>query len=343
MSKLLNIDDCMVLRGMAITSIFLHNYCHLLPNTSHENEFFFSEENNSYFWENIYSPDFLIHIFSYLGYLGVPVFVFLTGYGLSIKYDGNANVSINLFIWTHYKKFFLPMLYGMTFFLIIYGLVHSALWDGWLQTFFAQMTLTSNLVLHPDRFIKPGPYWYFGMTMQLYIIYRFLVYKHSSYFLLVFVLLSIVVLFCFKSKHYSLIWFKYNSVGWLLPFAIGSLLAKNDINLNVKEWKWFLLLFISVVSILLFGFNYYLWLMIPAMTLLFYLSLCKLIKGFFYKTFRFVGSISMYIFLVHPIIREVVITISTEYRCLGVTIYIIITIVCSLIISRLPMILSMNK
>ena len=343
MSKLLNMDECMVLRGIAITSIFLHNYCHLLPNAAHENEFYFSEEHNSIFWNNILSSDILVQLFSYLGHLGVPVFVFLTGYGLSIKYGGNTNVGIGHFIWIHYRKFLFPMLYGMTLFLIIYGLVHSALWDGWLQAFFGQMTLTNNLVLHPDGFIKPGPYWYFGMTMQLYIIYRFLIYKHSSYYLFVIVLLSIVVLSSLESRHYSLIWFKYNSVGWLLPFAIGSLLAKIDVNLNVEEWKWLLLLFISLVSVFLFGFNYHLWLMIPAMTLIFYLSLCKLIKGFLYITFRFVGSISMFIFLIHPIVREVVITISTEYRYLGIIIYIIITISCSFIISRLQMILSMRN
>lgn len=290
MSKILNLDDCLVLRGMAITSIFLHNYCHLIPDAAHENEFYYSEENNSYFWNHLLSSDIIVQLFSYLGHLGVPVFVFLTGYGLSKKYGMYTDVGINTFIWNHYKKFFFPMLFGMISYIIIYGLIHANLWDGWIQTFCAQMTLTNNMVFHPDWFIKPGPYWYFGMTMQLYIIYRLLVYKRSTYMLTLLVLLSIFIFVLLESKHYSLIWFKYNSMGWLFPFGIGIWLSKIIECPMVREWQWFIIMIISIISILLFGFNYYLWLLIPIVVLLFFYSICKLMKGYCYKVFHFIGN-----------------------------------------------------
>ena len=342
---LLNKDDCLVLRGLAITSIFLHNYCHLLPNASHENEFFFSEENNIYFWNHLFSTDFLVQLFSYLGHLGVPVFVFLTGLGLSIKYGQSKDrIDVKTFIWNHYKKFFFPMLFGTILFILIYGIIHKSFWEGWPLSFISQMTLTNNLVLHPDRFIKPGPYWYFGMTMQLYIIYRILLYNRSNRYLMSLVLLSIIGYLLLESKHCSLIWFKYNAVGWLLPFAVGILCAKETTCSRIKGRYWVAVLVCSMLSILLFGFNYYLWLIIPVITILFYISISQLIEGYAYIIFHYLGRLSMFVFIVHPIVREVILnTFLGEYKYVGIVVYVAVTIVCSSLVSRLPNILLLNK
>ena len=67
--------------------IVVHNFCHLLPNAAHENEFFFDVGNDQFFLAHIFTSDFVVQLFSYWGHLGVPVFVFLTGYGLSQKYE----------------------------------------------------------------------------------------------------------------------------------------------------------------------------------------------------------------------------------------------------------------
>jgi len=80
--------ECSTLRCIAIVSIMLHNFAHKLPDAAPENEFSFSLEHYEYFWDCVFGKDFLIQIFSFFGHLGVPVFVFLTGYGLARKYDG---------------------------------------------------------------------------------------------------------------------------------------------------------------------------------------------------------------------------------------------------------------
>ncbi len=87
-------DDCQVMKGLAIICIVLHNYCHLLPSAAKENEFHFSEENNLYFYTHIISSDFIIQFFSYWGHLGVPIFIFLTGYGLTKKYDNTNKIIV---------------------------------------------------------------------------------------------------------------------------------------------------------------------------------------------------------------------------------------------------------
>lgn len=38
-------DGCYIMRGMAIIAIMLHNYCHIMPGVTLENEFSFRHEN----------------------------------------------------------------------------------------------------------------------------------------------------------------------------------------------------------------------------------------------------------------------------------------------------------
>ncbi len=77
------------LRGVAILGIILHNYCHWLPNTVKENEYTFSGENVRQFIGCFLSFDqfLFIQILSFLGHYGVPVFLFVSGYGLARKYE----------------------------------------------------------------------------------------------------------------------------------------------------------------------------------------------------------------------------------------------------------------
>lgn len=109
--------ECSALRGIAILGIVLHNFAHQLPGAALENEFAFNAERNAYFWQSLISSDWLIHIFSYTGHLGVPVFVFLSGYGLAQKYDKCERIKIVDFLISHYKKLLVPMLIGTFFFL----------------------------------------------------------------------------------------------------------------------------------------------------------------------------------------------------------------------------------
>ena len=86
--------ECEVCRAYAIIAIFLHNYIHWLPNTPQENEFEFDVIRH---WDFIHSiesgNDIFINLLSYLGHLGVPVFVFLSGYGLAQKYGQQTIMS----------------------------------------------------------------------------------------------------------------------------------------------------------------------------------------------------------------------------------------------------------
>lgn len=344
-------DDCQVLRGLAITSISLHNYCHLLDGAIHENEYWFSNEYDSEFWQSLISSDILLQLFSYLGHLGVPVFVFLTGYGLTMKYDdavGKMPVNMSSFVWSHYVKFFMPMLLGMLGFMLIHYLLNGSLWEGWPATFITQMTLSNNIVPHPDRLIVPGPYWYFGMTMQLYVFYRIMVYHRSIRLLSYCAILSVIVLSMLGTHHYALIWFKYNACGWLLPFAMGIVLGRWQPKLELTRWQWLCTSVVSGLIVLLFGGNYFLWLLIPPFAVFFFIGLCRCMPEGIYLMSCFLGNLSLYIFVIHPIVREVLLTlIPPAYQRLGTLVYMLVVLsvayLLSLIVRRNDSLSSVNK
>ena len=79
------------LRGIAILGIILHNYCHFLGFAVKENEYKFDSSRPMQFFDKLFSldSDLFIHIFSFLGHYGVPIFLFISGYGLVKKYEAH--------------------------------------------------------------------------------------------------------------------------------------------------------------------------------------------------------------------------------------------------------------
>lgn len=335
----LNRSECQVLRGLAILSIVLHNFSHFLKWAAHENEFYFFPENDAYFYNHVISLKFVAHFFSYYGHLGVPVFVFLTGYGLTVKYSNNREQFVGWvsFIVSHFKKLFSPMLIGVISFYVIYYLLNARLWDGWLVSLSTQLTMTSNLLPHPNFVIHPGPYWYFGLTMQLYVLYSFVIYKRKTYVFIFIVLVSFFLLLLLKSHYYLLVWFKYNFIGWLLPFAGGIVMGNIQSQSHVIKNRciWGGIIAVSASIILWSGGWYYTWLMIPVFSVLFFIGICKLLTGCAYKACMFLGDISMFIFVVHPIVREIVLTLMPFSQWyVNLFLYFMGVVLCSLFFSR---------
>ena len=84
-------SDNHLLKGIAILSIMLHNLLHLLPGAVAENEFTFSARNiQRVLFEFHHSQEvwrMIASVFSHFGHYGVPIFLFLSGYGLVMKYE----------------------------------------------------------------------------------------------------------------------------------------------------------------------------------------------------------------------------------------------------------------
>ena len=79
-----------IVKGIGILLIIFHNYFHTFPEFPPECEFKYAPENVSRFTEAMLSGDLriiILSLFSFLGHYGVSIFVFVSGYGLSKRYD----------------------------------------------------------------------------------------------------------------------------------------------------------------------------------------------------------------------------------------------------------------
>ena len=334
--KVLNKDECTALRSLAILIIVLHNFSHWLPGASKENEFAFSIDNSYNFYHSVFSTEFIIHLFSFWGHLGVPVFVFLSAYGLSLKYDDKEPIQKKDFLLTHYKKLVLPLLYGTIVYLIVIYMKEGFI-DTSIPRFITQCTMLLNLIYPYEQNLAPGPYWYFSMTMQLYIVYFFLVHHRSMKWLMILTVVSIIFIGGLYHQQQLLIWTKYNVWGWLLPFTLGIIAVRLPI-LSVafsNKMRNVVVFFITGILLFSFGFNYYLWIFIPLITVFLAISIVKLIPATFWKKIHIIGENSLFLFVIHPIIRPILIPFAPHLgNYWALLFYFIATIVIAITIAK---------
>lgn len=293
--------ECSALRCIAIICIILHNYAHWLPGSAQENEFTFNPDNNINFWYSVMDTDFLIQIFSYFGHMGVPVFVFLTGYGLSQKYDRIEQLDWKNFLYKHWKKLLIPLAIGTIIYLIVMFAING-IWVYSIKHIIAQCSMLLNMI--SPMHLLPMPYWYFGLTMQFYIVYLLFIHKHSIVPLLVLTFLSIAFTACFPN--YITI-SKFNCIGWFPPLLLGIAYSRYHRLFLLKKGAYDLcVLSISILLIVFSGFNYFSWLLIPIFVVIAALGIVKYMPVVIQQKLESLGINSLLLFVIHPIIREII-------------------------------------
>lgn len=312
-NTLLSRTECSALRGIAILGIFLHNYLHWLKPMVKENEYLFHQSNVDRMQELLLSPswDLPLQMFSFFGHYGVPVFLFLSGYGLVLKYERGAKPRFMPFMKTHFMKLFPMMMLGFTVFAMIDWMTpmrHSWTWADII----AQLTMTINLFPHPDRIIWPGPYWFFGLMMQLYLIYIVAIHGRSNK-----VLLGIIALcwamqtMCFDEPTGELLnRLRYNSIGGMLPFGMGVIAARMPWSHNLTRIQWVAMLAVSLLLTITMSLCFHTWLWVPAMVVILNTSFIKSLPAKGLQIFNHLGILSAAIFVCHPITRKLFIPIS---------------------------------
>lgn len=152
----------------------LHNYFHLLPGAASENEFDFKPERFRYFLSVLTEPSQAIQaVFSYLGHFGVQLFIFLSAYGLAVKYWRTP--SWTRFVWSRVRKIYPTWFLTVGLYLLVklaehgpHGLeeVVRRQWDDVLFTTVGVYTL-----LPPYGFPPVGPWWFLPFIMQFYCLW----------------------------------------------------------------------------------------------------------------------------------------------------------------------------
>lgn len=322
-------SDNHLLKGIAILSIMLHNLLHLLPRAVAENEFEFSARNiHRVVYEFHHSHDvwsIISALISHFGHYGVSIFLFLSGYGLVMKYEKSSS-SIPLipsFIWQHMKKLWRLMVPGFVvafFFLIDWNTFTLQLKDSnpWLTFAFLGNFFKFDTLLY-------GPWWFFSLMLQFYILYRLVLYRWKNpLFLWRLVVLSLLVMWWANDVHLQLSisqssllrYIRVSAFGHLLPFAIGISTARWSGGVLMTRWQkqcspllqktigvgtsilGFLLLFCS-------AFQFLPWLFSPVFAIIAIVPLTVIFQRPVWRLgWEHIGFYSSALFVYHPIIRE---------------------------------------
>ena len=334
-------SDCKVLRGISMLCIVAHNYCHWLPDMTQENEFQWKISNVQAFLNSLATSDgccLSMCLFSFFGHYGVPVFLFLSAYGLEQKYGNGMSVrgGVGGFAVRHYCKLWKMMAPG---FLVAFAL---SLWmivpphDFSMPEFAAMLGMAGNLFPDPSAVIWPGPYWYFGVMLQLYVVYRFFVFRHSLSWTLSLIALCVCVQMFLIPDGGVMRWYRYNFFGSFLPFGMGVVFARQEKRVAnlLQSTLWLYVGFIVLMSlVILSGFNFFTWTFTPAFVCLLAVVLVKLLPRRLRVVFEWVGGISAALFVWHPIVRSVVIVSGLD-QTVGFLLYLTLSIVLSWLITH---------
>lgn len=319
---LLTRAECAALRGLAIIGIFLHNYCHWLGPVVKENEYTFSQHNVDWLTAVMASPDGLLpaHLVSFFGHYGVPVFLFLSAYGLELKYGRSLYAPAFRFVAYHWKKLFSMMIVGFVSFTIVDAMTPGR-WHYTLTQVLAQLAMVNNLLPDPDHNIWPGPFWFFGLMLQLYVVYRLLLYKRHWAWTAGAMVVCLGVQLAFAPESEALNWYRYNFMGGMLSFGLGLLYARYGNRIILTNLNTLSLL----VSVVFCGFmvmwmsaSYLLWSVVPLVVCILCVYVVKLLSqaarrpvgAWLMERLVWMGEISAALFVIHPVLRKVFIPIS---------------------------------
>ena len=309
-SRLLGRQECAALRGLAILSIVLHNYCHILSFSIKESEFTWDINETMRWGDYLKHIDshLLINIFSWGGHYALGAFMFLTGYCLVCKYEDETHpisISTPSFVWQHYKK--LVMLATVPLFAYIAMQVIIAQYTrATILSLIAQMGMFINLFFK-TLIIVPGPFWYLGMIMQVYIIYALTRPGKSriARWLVPLVLIAthIVLHIAVPQDSLTAEWLRYNAPMAFIPFALGLLAARYEPQLSLSRIAWAGIAIAMAVAVAACAFNYYLWLLNTVLAAVALIAVVKTLRGWMLQCAETIGVFSALIYVLHPIAR----------------------------------------
>ncbi len=343
-SELLTRTECEAMKGLAILCVMMHNFCHFLTGSMQENEYDFSLSNGQQFLEHVTHPTSLlpIYVFTLIG-IGVHVFTFLSGYGLVKKYERpGVEVKLGGFIGYRYLKLLRLMLLPLLAFHLIYAFYnHWGLATSW-QNIVSQLLTVVNLtaIPNPSKAIVPGPFWFFGMIMEMYVIYRLLLYRPSTAsrasrvwpVVAMIVVCLVAELLC--DPHGALIhYLRYNFVYGALPFGLGVLAARFAGEWKLSRWAWAGIALVAGALVVAANFSFHLWLLVSLLVVALVLGLTKLCRGAVLRPFVWIGQLSAMLFVVHPVLRMLFCRNSATVLEAGVYKYLLPYLVASFVVA----------
>lgn len=166
-------DDTIVLKGLAILAIVLHNFFHFI-NPAQQNEFVFHPGSFGVFLREVSQPTHSIQaFFSFFGHFGVQIFMFLSAYGLAKSHWTERCT------WTHFMAGRIRKLYPTVLVIVIPWLCLMMTTVG-PHRFFTEVAppilamLLGVSTLMGFGLPPVGPWWFIPFIVQFYALWFFL-------------------------------------------------------------------------------------------------------------------------------------------------------------------------
>ena len=205
----------------------------------------------------------------------------------------------------------------------------------------------NNVLPEPDHIIWPGPFWFFGLMLQLYIVYRLFIYRrHWGWTVaLMAICIGIQLALGFDNpESEAMNRYRYNFTGGMLPFGLGILYARYGekilMTFHSPVTNFFGIIF-SISLIYSLSGSMLGWTFVPFFICLLSVLLAELLQDInwlkgTYKVLAWMGSISGALFVIHPVARKIFIPISRRGDIYaGLLLYIIASVCLAWLFTQL--------
>jgi peptidoglycan/LPS O-acetylase OafA/YrhL len=168
-----DLRDTDALKTVGILLIVLHNFFHALPHAVIEIEFAFVPGNFQRFLATVVDPlQTIPTLFSFLGHFGVELFIFLSAYGLALKYWKTP--SWTAFMGSRVRKLYPMFFLAVALWLILRVFEYGTAFPAYVWTQMDELVLTTLGVLNlaPGYGLPPvGPWWFLPFIVQFYALW----------------------------------------------------------------------------------------------------------------------------------------------------------------------------
>lgn len=301
-------EDTLVIKGIAIIAIVLHNYFHVFNGIVRENEFVYEPDSFMLLWSSLQDSFlyFMVNFISMYGHYGVVAFFFVSGYGLAKKYkDRELERGFILKNAIKLWKLFVPILIGFICLAIVKAFIINDFTTASkhigivLCKALSRILFISNFSGETVFWIS-GPWWFFSAIFQMYVLYKLVFSKISStVWLSIIALLMVgIQLLCYlNSPDISII--RYNAPAWIPAFILGIIFARHEIKIPMY---WILLL---AVTCFIVDYSFYTWILGYSLFVFPFLFLLNLIrdKTLLRKYLIKIGELSAYLFVINTFVR----------------------------------------
>lgn len=305
------------LKGIGILLILFHNFFHWVNPSTGENEFdFWTERVNQFFSLIAANPLETINIiFSFLGHFGVQLFIFISGYGLVKAFKSNTEWIV--YVKSRVLKIYPSFLAGIfVLFLTAIFLSQGFPNNRWLVQI-AYKLLFIHTLIPGEALSVNGPWWFYGLIFQLYLVFPFLYKKIDKYGVKAFFIVSaisyVLIFILYKPFANNSLSIMSNFPGHLPEFCLGILLACKP-NLKI-HFSWAILaLFIFIAG------NYWFYFFPFTFVIVTFLMVILINQIINYSKDRisekhylvYIGNISMFLFAVHGFLRPPLVNLANK-------------------------------